>query len=758
VPVPSRLQDEIVSRSRVAWLSRVVATMGLAGALVLVPGAAAQAPSGAAWFVRSLDTPSDRRESGAQVLDAPILPGSVMKAVTLVAALDSHTIEPDTTRMCRRVVTVDGRRYTCSHPDLKRPLTPAEALAHSCNEFFVSLAPRLPRAMVNEVRARVGLPAIGGNANYAAALVGLDGPRITPRVLLDVFARLAGADRDRPIALSAAARRVLLDGLRGAATYGSASELGTRKISALAKTGTAPMPGGGALGILVALTPADKPIRGVVVVAPGAAGRDASTIAADLLAAAAPTRADSQPIVRVGLTSSAGRTRIENLPLEDYVARVLVGEGQPRAADAAQQALAIAIRTYAMANRNRHRREGFDLCDTTHCQVVRASTAATRRAAGDTAGRVLVHQNQPATIFYSAWCGGRSELASEVWPGATDYAFEPAQRDEACRDEPGWTSELDVRAIERALRLAGLRGDRLRGLRVVARNASGRVSRLRAEGFTPPELTGDDFRMAIGRVAGWQMLKSTMFEMRRISNGYVFSGRGFGHGVGMCVVGAGARAARGASADEILRFYYPGLPVQPYTPVSLTTATSKPPARAVPAGRAADVLVALPAGEESERTVVLQMVRRARDEIAAKTGVKPPAAIRVTVHPNVESFGRATGQPWWVSGATDQSAIDLLPVAVLQQRGQFERTIRHEVAHVLIDSALSDRPMWVREGAALYFSNPAAARERPTRVQCPDDAEFLRPVSAGAHRDAYARAEACFRRQVIDGRSWRDVK
>jgi SpoIID/LytB domain protein len=397
------------------------------------------------------------------------------------------------------------------------------------------------------------------------------------------------------------------------------------------------------------------------------------------------------------------------------------------------------------------------MCDTTHCQVLRASTATTRRAALETAGRVLVHQNQPAMVFYSAWCGGRSELASEVWPGAIDHPFEPAQRDDACRDEPGWTSELDVRAIERALRLAGLRGDRLRDFRVVARNASGRVSRLRAEGFTPPEVTGDDFRMAIGRIAGWHRLKSTMFEMRRISNGYVFAGRGFGHGVGLCVVGAGARAAGGASSDEILRFYYPGLRVQQYTQVSLTMAAPKPPP-AVVAAPAAGVLVALPAGEESERTLVMQMVRRARDEIASKTGVKPPAAIRVTVHPNVESFGRVTGQPWWVSGATDESAIDLLPVTVLQQRGQFERTIRHEVAHVLIDSALANKPMWVREGAALYFSNPATTTERPNRVQCPEDAEFLRPISAGAHRDAYGRAEACFRRQVLDGRSWREVK
>jgi hypothetical protein len=267
--------------------------------------------------------------------------------------------------------------------------------------------------------------------------------------------------------------------------------------------------------------------------------------------------------------------------------------------------------------------------------------------------------------------------------------------------------------------------------------------------------------MAIGRVAGWNRLKSTMFDMRRASGGYVFTGRGFGHGVGLCVLGAGARAAAGASADEILRFYYPALRVQTMTPLALTSAAAKPTAPSTPpptAGRSADVMMALPAGEESERATVMQMVRRARDEVASRTGAAAPPAIRVTVHPSVEAFGRATGQPWWVSGATDRTTIDLLPLTLLVQRGQLERTIRHEVAHVLLDPVLQGRPMWVREGAAFYYADPSPGRERPAKVSCPRDEEFLRPVSAGAHRDAYARAEACFRRQVMDGKSWREVR
>jgi len=118
--------------------------------------------------------------------------------------------------------------------------------------------------------------------------------------------------------------------------------------------------------------------------------------------------ASGRHVVNVGTPSNG---RVVRVPLETYVARVIAGEAEPAAPDAAQQALAIAIRTFAIVNLRRHAKEGFDLCDTTHCQVPRASTPATRQAALLTAGRVLVYKGAPAVVFYSANCGGRSESA-----------------------------------------------------------------------------------------------------------------------------------------------------------------------------------------------------------------------------------------------------------------------------------------------------------------------------------------------------------
>ncbi|HKB13172.1 MAG TPA: SpoIID/LytB domain-containing protein, partial [Vicinamibacterales bacterium] len=88
----------------------------------------------------------------------------------------------------------------------------------------------------------------------------------------------------------------------------------------------------------------------------------------------------------MGIAKPGGGYAIVELPLETYVARVLAGEAARDSQPAALEALAITIRTFARANAGRHRADGFDLCDQTHCQVVRTATAATERAAAATAG------------------------------------------------------------------------------------------------------------------------------------------------------------------------------------------------------------------------------------------------------------------------------------------------------------------------------------------------------------------------------------
>lgn len=501
--------------------------------------------------------------------------------------------------------------------------------------------------------------------------------------------------------------------------------------------------------MLLTLTP--------VVVAPAAPVRQPASVAADV------------HTVRVGIAKPGGGYTVTTMPLETYVARVVAGEAARDSEPAALEALAITVRTFALANLGRHRPDGFDLCDQTHCQVVRAATPATQRAADATAGRVLLHDDAVASVYYTASCGGRTEIPSDVWPGAEDPSYLPSRPDDACDRRPLWSAELTSAELLRALRAAGYRGERLRDVRVLSHNESGRVARLRVDGLTPDRISGQDLRVAVGRTLGWQHVKSTAFDLQRRGDVYRFSGHGSGHGVGMCVIGSARMAQTGRTAEQILDKYFPGLQISPATPVARRTEPVPPPLpparKALPPPDPGPVLVALPEGDEGERAALLKQTLRARDDLAQVLAVAAPPRITLRFHATTDEYERATGRAWFTSGAVLGKELHFLPIAVLRERGMLDRTIRHELVHLMADTALATRPAWVREGAAIYFAGgtPSPVAQRPAfnpqpRGGCPSDNELLQPVSVGALSNAYARARACFAKQIANGRSWRDVR
>jgi stage II sporulation protein D len=493
--------------------------------------------------------------------------------------------------------------------------------------------------------------------------------------------------------------------------------------------------------------------------------------------------------VRVGVLKPGGGYAVADMPMETYVARVLAGEALRDSQPAALEALGITIRTFALANRGRHRADGFDLCDQTHCQVVRAAVAATERAAQATAGRVLLRDGAPASVYYSASCGGRTQLPSDVWPGAEDPPYLPSKDDDACQRAPAWTAELHQSDLQRALKAAGFRGE-LRGMTIAAHNASGRVARLRLDGLKPDQISAQDLRVAVGRTLGWQHVKSTAFELRQKDGSYRFSGRGSGHGVGLCVIGSARLAEHGETAEHILARYFPGLTISApafegptkVRPTSDpgTVVPSKPSARA-PLSAAdkprvrpgsdlgstsSEVLITLPDDDEGERAGIAALALKARADVAKSLGVAAPR-ITLRFHPTTDDYERVTGQAWFTSGAVVNGELHLLPLTVLRDRGVLERTIRHELVHVMADAALGTRPVWVREGAAIFFAGeqmiPGEPQQRPAfkpppRASCPADNELLRPVSVGALSNAYARARSCFAKQIQSGRTWREVR
>jgi stage II sporulation protein D len=471
------------------------------------------------------------------------------------------------------------------------------------------------------------------------------------------------------------------------------------------------------------------------------------------------------------IAASAGRTlrigsvadgHVTVIPLEVYVSRVLAGEGDPKAADAAQQALAIAIRTYTLKNSDRHGREGYDLCDSTHCQVPRPSTPTSRRAAMATVGQVLTYHGELAEVFYSASCGGRSEKAGDVWPGA-DYPYLVSRKDDVCEDDPDWVVEFRLDDVRRALERVGFEGDRLKDVDVDGHTSSGRVSRLRLSGMRPNVIAADQFRLAIGATE----LKSTAFKVDKRGDQLRFTGRGYGHGVGMCAIGASRRALRGESVRAILGQYYPGLELTPVTrvpipipvanPADTATAAAAPPPVVV-APRSTGISVTVPKTSSIAASEIERMASAAHDDLARALGTSVlPMTIRL--HDTLDSFRLATNRPWWVSEVAEGTSIDLAPAAVLAQRGGLEPSVRLAVAELLVAGPLAGRPAWVRVGAARYFSQgPASVKPASSKTKCPTDAELLLAVSAPAQREAETRAEGCFAREMQKARDWRAVR
>ena len=232
-----------------------------------------------------------------------------------------------------------------------------------------------------------------------------------------------------------------------------------------------------------------------------------------------------------------------------------------KARPAALEALAIAIRTFALANPDRHRADGFDLCDQTHCQVVRDGHRRDRtRRRRRRPARCCCANGALASVFYSASCGGRTEMPSNVWPGADDPPYLPSRDDDACEGAPAWTAE--IRPARSAARVArppdfAATGCATCGSRRATAPAASRACARRPDARRDLRAGSARGRRPDARLAAHQEHGVRAAAWRR--NGYRFTGHGFGHGVGMCVIGsAQPRGARDDAQTAILRTYFPG--------------------------------------------------------------------------------------------------------------------------------------------------------------------------------------------------------
>jgi stage II sporulation protein D (peptidoglycan lytic transglycosylase) len=416
---------------------------------------------------------------------------------------------------------------------------------------------------------------------------------------------------------------------------------------------------------------------------------------------------------------------ITELPLEKYVAAVLAGEAGVFRSDEALKAMAVVARTYAIRMRGRHAAEGFDLCATTHCQRLDLDSVTPRleKLADATAGEMLWYRGKLAFTPYSLDCGGRTESAAAVWPDER-APYLASHVDEYCvrAGSSAWQWAANPAAIAAALRKQGLQSPpRITQIRVSQRTNSGRAQLLDLLGDPPSRIAAGAFRFAIGRELGWNSLRSDWFDAHEANGKLLFTGRGSGHGAGLCQRGADQMGVEGHGYREILAYYLPG--TEPGAS-----------ARGFDWQRLTGNGVTLFTTNPSQDSPVLAAAERALRADTQRTGWTPRSGIEVRLYPDAASFRDATGEPGWVAAYTHGSRIEMQPVR------DTEATLRHEFFHLLIESqAGPGLPLWFREGFVEYLDGSAA---RTAALHIPSDADLRQTTDAARARRTYADAAA----------------
>jgi stage II sporulation protein D len=438
------------------------------------------------------------------------------------------------------------------------------------------------------------------------------------------------------------------------------------------------------------------------------------------------------------------------MTLEDYVASVLMGESGDFENVESRKAMAVVARTYAVRFIGQHENEGFDFCDTTHCQVIgwKRANAAIRAAVSETHGEVLRFEGKLAATYYHQNCGGTTAGAQEVWPTVKE-AYLTSHADTYCAAGGvlKWESAIRVPDLNRALRAAGLTiPERWRTIEIASRSESGRVRRLKLTGGGGGDahISASTFRFAVDRELGWEKIRSDLYEVRNEDGQIIFSGRGSGHGVGLCQAGAEEMAREGKSYREILSFYFPGTQLGTAVP----TGTTDKVAWQKRGTERVDLLSTQPDADAAILPAAEKILKEDEDAI----GWKAAGHLRLQVYATLDAYRDTTGQPGWVAAFTRGNTIRLQPLKELERRAIVESTLRHEIFHVLVEAkAKAGTPLWFREGIVLYLSNQDGASEvKATTPEALTEEQMEAILRQPRNREEVARAYAAAQIRVAE--------
>lgn len=255
-------------------------------------------------------------------------------------------------------------------------------------------------------------------------------------------------------------------------------------------------------------------------------------------------------------------TAVNAIELEDYVKGVLYHEVSNRWPLEAIKAQAVCTRTYALFRMRSKKRGDYDVTSDIYSQVYGGRNSEkyrTTMAANRTKGLVMVYGTQILPAYFHSVCGGHTEDASELW--GHDLLPLKGVPCSFCRTSPhyAWKKNFRSKDVQDKLNANGYKLGLIKAMEVVDRNISGRIRRLKITTRDGKEvfISGKDFRNIIGP----NEVRSNNFEIEM--KGYYFdlTGKGWGHGVGMCQWGANEMARQRKKFEAILQYYYPGVDI-----------------------------------------------------------------------------------------------------------------------------------------------------------------------------------------------------
>ena len=308
---------------------------------------------------------------------------------------------------------------------------------------------------------------------------------------------------------------------------------------------------------------------------------------------------------------SGGKLSVINVVgIDDYVKGVLPYEMSADWPLEALKAQAVCARTYAL-RQTRHGGEGFDVCNTTDCQVYQGTAlagAGSDRAAEETAGVTVRYGGDYAETYYCASNGGATQSPENVWSGSQPYLLEKEDPYEAltCIPDYSYTLEYSFSQLTRLLKESGHAVGQVVSARVTGTTPAGNVSEVtfRDSAGKTVVLTREDCRWTLetrsmrfsisggdggtycindgdhsvsglgglyaltgkGRTSSlpagdlYVITSEGTSPLRSAgSGGITVTGTGWGHGVGMSQYGAKAMAEQGYTYEDILRFYFTGI-------------------------------------------------------------------------------------------------------------------------------------------------------------------------------------------------------